>query len=82
MYYLFLHISSLSFSLPSLISPFPLPVQTLTRTLAVAFPELLKFLLCGSVLFLAFALCGWIVLGPFHPKVGHRPYRDSNTSNM
>ena len=44
-------------------------IQALTRTLALAFPELLKFLSCGAVLFFAFALCGWIVLGPFHPKV-------------
>ena len=47
----------------------PSPTQTLTRTLYLAFPELLKFLLCAFILFIAFALCGWIVLGSFHPKV-------------
>ena len=34
----------------------------------LAFPELLKFLLCSGILFIAFALTGWIVLGPFHVK--------------
>lgn len=43
--------------------------QALTRTLVLAAPELLKFLLCGGILFIAFALCGWIVLGPYHSKV-------------
>lgn len=43
-------------------------LNTLTRTLALAFPELLKFLLCAFILFIAFAICGWTVLGSFHPK--------------
>ena len=34
----------------------------------LAFPELLKFLLCSGILFIAFAMTGWIVLGPFHDK--------------
>lgn len=34
----------------------------------LAFPELLKFLLCSGLLFMAFALTGWFVLGPFHDK--------------
>lgn len=64
--------------------PFPLPpshiyvyiqlttclycIQALNRTLYLAFPELLKFMLCAGMLFLAFSLTGYIVLGPFHPK--------------
>ncbi|XP_060083313.1 mucolipin-2-like [Ylistrum balloti] len=28
----------------------------------------LRFLLCAAVLFVAFALCGWIVMGPYHIK--------------
>ena len=43
-------------------------LQALTRTIYLAFPELLKFLLCAFVLFIAFALTGWIVLGPFQNK--------------
>ena len=43
-------------------------LQALNRTLYLAFPELLKFLLCALILFIAFALTGWIVLGPFHEK--------------
>lgn len=34
----------------------------------LAFPELLKFLLCSGILFIAFAMTSWIVLGPFHGK--------------
>lgn len=46
-----------------------LPIlQALNRTLYLAFPELLKFMLCAGLLFLAFCLTGYIVLGPFHPK--------------
>ena len=43
-------------------------MQALTRTMYLAFPELLKFLLCSGILFIAFAMTGWIVLGPFHGK--------------
>lgn len=42
--------------------------QALNRTLYLAFPELLKFLLCAGLLFLAFSLTGYIVLSPFHQK--------------
>ena len=34
----------------------------------LAFPELLKFLVCTAVLFLAFVINGWITLGPYHEK--------------
>ena len=44
------------------------PLQALNRTLYLALPEILKFLLCAGFLFLAFSLTGYIVLGPFHPK--------------
>lgn len=43
--------------------------QALTRTLSVAFPELLKFLLCTSILFIAFSLCGYIVFSPYTSRV-------------
>ena len=34
----------------------------------LAFPELLKFLVCTAVLFLAFVINGWITLRPYHEK--------------
>lgn len=43
-------------------------LQALSRTIALALPELLKFLLYAVLLFLAFALTGWIILGPYHSK--------------
>lgn len=39
-------------------------------TLRVAMPSVLRFILCGGVLYVAFMLCGWLVLGPYHSKVG------------
>ena len=39
-------------------------------TLRLAMPSVLRFILCGSVLYMAFMLCGWLVLGPYHAKVG------------
>lgn len=50
------------------LSPFPPSPQALNRTLYLVFPELLKFMLCAGLLFMAFSLTGYIVLGPFHPK--------------
>ena len=38
-------------------------------TLRVALPSVIRFIVCGGVLYLAFLLCGWLVLGPYHPKV-------------
>ena len=38
-------------------------------TLKAATPSVLRFFVCVSLLFVGFMLCGWIVLGPFHPKV-------------
>ena len=45
-------------------------LQTLSRALDIAFPRLLKFLVCVGILFSAFMLCGWVTLAPFHYKVG------------
>ena len=47
----------------------PSPSQALSSALNIAFPRLLKFLACVGVLYLAFMLCGWVALGPFHYKV-------------
>ncbi|KAL5467011.1 hypothetical protein EMCRGX_G031178 [Ephydatia muelleri] len=40
----------------------------LSCALDVAFPRLVKFLVCVGILFMSFMLCGWAVLGPFHYK--------------
>eukprot|EP00731_Ephydatia_muelleri_P025043 Em0017g126a len=37
-------------------------------TLRVALPSVIRFIVCGGVLYFAFLLCGWLVLGPYHPK--------------
>eukprot|EP00731_Ephydatia_muelleri_P026750 Em0018g850a len=42
--------------------------NALSSALNIAFPRLLKFLACVGVLYLAFMLCGWVALGPFHYK--------------
>ncbi len=43
-------------------------MQALTRTITLAFPELLKFLIVAGILFLAFTINGWVILGPYHEK--------------
>ena len=42
--------------------------NALSSALNIAFPRLLKFLACVGILYLAFMLCGWVALGPFHYK--------------
>ena len=54
------------------------PPQALSRALDIAFPRLLKFLVCVGVLFLAFMLCGWVTLKPFHYKVLYFMFSSSN----
>ncbi|KAL5467000.1 hypothetical protein EMCRGX_G031165 [Ephydatia muelleri] len=43
-------------------------LNALTRALSVAFPPLVKFITCVGILFLAYALCGWVILSPYHNK--------------
>ncbi|XP_070562747.1 mucolipin-3-like isoform X2 [Ptychodera flava] len=45
-------------------------------TMKIAAPNVLRFSVCVIVLFLAYAFCGWIVLGPYHPK-----FQDLNTAS-
>lgn len=45
------------------------PHQALSSALDIAIPRLVKFFLCAGILFVAFMLCAWVVLGPFHYKV-------------
>ncbi len=39
-------------------------------TLKVAMPSVLRFGVCVGILYISFLLLGWLVLGPYHPKVG------------
>ncbi len=38
-------------------------------TLKVALPSVLRFAVCVGILYVSFLLLGWLVLGPYHPKV-------------
>ena len=44
-------------------------MQVLFITIRLAIPSVLRFATCVFVLFAAFSLCGWLILGPYHPKV-------------
>ncbi|NXR29757.1 MCLN1 protein, partial [Cinclus mexicanus] len=41
----------------------------LILTLRVALPNVMRFCCCVAVIYLGYCFCGWIVLGPHHPKV-------------
>ena len=41
----------------------------LLLTLRLAMPSVLRFIVCAGILYIAFLLCGWLVMGPYHPKV-------------
>ena len=40
----------------------------LILTLKGALPNVLRFLLCASFIYIGFVLCGWLVLGPYNFK--------------
>ncbi|KAK4468151.1 hypothetical protein MN116_008316 [Schistosoma mekongi] len=40
----------------------------LIRTISRSIPGLLRFCVCALILFFAFSLCGWVVLGPYNIK--------------
>ena len=44
-------------------------MQVLFITIQLAIPSVLRFAICVFILFAAFSLCGWLILGPYHPKV-------------
>ena len=44
----------------------------LLLTLRISLPSVLRFTVCAGILYFAFLLCGWLVLGAYHPKVCHR----------
>ena len=43
--------------------------QVLLITLQLAMPSVVRFAICTMIFYIAFLLCGWLVLGPYHPKV-------------
>ena len=43
--------------------------QILLVTLKASAPSVLRFCVCGSLLYFGYLFCGWIVLGPYHIKV-------------
>lgn len=43
-------------------------MQILLNTLRRSIPGLLRFLVCALILFFAFALSAWVIIGPFHMK--------------
>ncbi|MFT7808912.1 mucolipin-3-like [Arapaima gigas] len=40
----------------------------LILTLRAAFPNVIRFCCCASMIYLGYCFCGWIVLGPYHEK--------------
>ena len=38
-------------------------------TLRLALPSVMRFIICAGILYISFLLCGWLVLGPYNPKV-------------
>ena len=57
--------------------------QILILTLKKAFPSMLRFLACCIMLYIGFVVCGWVVLGPYHIKVGVSSKNNNvKTSNL
>ncbi|XP_065901987.1 mucolipin-3-like isoform X2 [Dysidea avara] len=44
------------------------PLNVLFITVSLALPSVLWFLCCVAIIFIAFSLCGWLVLSSYHPK--------------
>ncbi|XP_072918473.1 mucolipin-3 isoform X2 [Hemitrygon akajei] len=42
--------------------------NVLILTLRAAFPNVIRFCCCASMIYLGYCFCGWIVLGPYHHK--------------
>ena len=43
--------------------------QIMLITLTLALPSFLRFAVCIIVLFVAFTICGWVVIGPYNTGV-------------
>uniref|UniRef100_A0A6B2G5A5 Mucolipin-1 (Trinotate prediction) n=1 Tax=Myxobolus squamalis TaxID=59785 RepID=A0A6B2G5A5_MYXSQ len=39
------------------------------RAVYRVFPDVLRFLACVAIVYVAFLMCGWVGLGPYHPRV-------------
>jgi len=52
-------------------------LQILIRTIKRSAPDVLRFLLCAFVFYFGFAICGWVVLGPYHIKVSCTDFSDN-----
>ncbi|XP_066915218.1 mucolipin-3-like [Clytia hemisphaerica] len=42
--------------------------NVLLVTLKTSFPSIIRFIICSSLIYIGFTICGWIVLGPYHYK--------------
>lgn len=42
--------------------------NTMLVTLKVAFPQVVRFLVCAAIIYFGFSFCGWVVFGPYHEK--------------
>uniref|UniRef100_A0A8C6P8P0 Mucolipin TRP cation channel 3 n=1 Tax=Nothobranchius furzeri TaxID=105023 RepID=A0A8C6P8P0_NOTFU len=42
--------------------------NVLILTLRAAFPNVIRFCCCATMIYLGYCFCGWIVLGPYHDK--------------
>ena len=42
--------------------------NTMLVTLKVAFPQVVRFLVCAGIIYFGFTFCGWVVFGPYHEK--------------
>ncbi|KAI8509296.1 Mucolipin-2 [Branchiostoma belcheri] len=52
------------------------PEQILILTMKASAPNVLRFLLCATLLYMGFAFAGWLILGPYHIK-----FRTLNTAS-
>ncbi|KAF6039713.1 MCOLN2 [Bugula neritina] len=42
--------------------------NVLVLTCKKAFPDVIRFMICAATIYIAFTICGWLVLGPYHIK--------------
>uniref|UniRef100_UPI00358E90D9 mucolipin-3-like isoform X2 n=1 Tax=Myxine glutinosa TaxID=7769 RepID=UPI00358E90D9 len=40
----------------------------LVLTMRAALPSVMRFCCCAGMIYLGYCFCGWVVLGPYHPK--------------
>uniref|UniRef100_A0A8C4R0R2 Mucolipin TRP cation channel 3 n=1 Tax=Eptatretus burgeri TaxID=7764 RepID=A0A8C4R0R2_EPTBU len=42
--------------------------KILVLTMRAALPSVIRFCCCAGMIYLGYCFCGWVVLGPYHPK--------------